>query len=422
MNNNYPNPKPPVAGRGDSPVSGNGNKIGLILAICVVLMICAGFIWGLAYDRERDSNRVSREIADEWGKSVTVSGPEILCGDSANSAIRLDSVACEAGINSEVLHRNIFQAEVYKADVVVSGRIGKVETDSLTQSATLHIDLNPRAIISQGEVAVGNSSFPLKRSEDGLTATVPVELLTTGTTFAATFKLRGSEEFQFRPSADINSLTLKGNSTSPSFRGSALPVDRTVTDSGYTARWVDIAPEETDEETVFIEETAIELEENAVYSENYHGVGGVYYVLDVDTYRKVVRAIKYAFLIILLTFTAVFSTEVLSKKNIPLLNYFLIGLALIVFYSLLLSIAELLSFGYAYLISATMTVGLICVYLRTMLHSRRLALYNASFLTILYGCCYMMLCVSTYALLVGSLIIFFALALAMNISLRLQKK
>ncbi|MDE6038886.1 MAG: cell envelope integrity protein CreD, partial [Paramuribaculum sp.] len=388
-----------------------------ILAICVVLMICAGFIWGLAYDRERDSNRVSREIADEWGKSVTVSGPEILCGDSANSAIRLDSVACEAVINSEVLHRNIFQAEVYKADVVVSGRIGKVETDSLTQSATLHIDLNPRAIISQGEVAVGNSSFPLKRSEDGLTATVPVELLANGTTFAATFKLRGSEEFQFRPSADINSLTLKGNSTSPSFRGTALPVDRTVTDSGYTARWVDIAPEETDEASPYSYSNEV-----VVYSENYHGVGGVYYVLDVDTYRKVVRAIKYAFLIILLTFTAVFSTEVLSKKTIPLLNYFLIGLALIVFYSLLLSIAELLSFGYAYLISATMTVGLICVYLRTMLHSRRLALYNASFLTILYGCCYMMLCVSTYALLVGSLIIFFALALAMNISLRLQKK
>ena len=417
MNNNYPNPNPPVAGRGDSPVSGNGNKIGLILAICVVLMICAGFIWGLAYDRERDSTRISREIADEWGKSVTVSGPEILCGDSANSSIRLDSVACEAVINSEVLHRNIFQAEVYKADVVVSGRIGKVETDSLTRSATLHIDLNPRAIISQGEVAIGSSIFPLKRSEDGLTATVPVELLTTGTTFAATFKLRGSEEFQFRPSADINSLTLKGNSTSPSFRGTALPVDRTVTDSGYTARWVDIAPEETDEASPYSYSNEV-----VVYSENYHGVGGVYYVLDVDTYRKVVRAIKYAFLIILLTFTAVFSTEVLSKKNIPLLNYFLIGLALIVFYSLLLSIAELLSFGYAYLISATMTVGLICVYLRTMLHSRRLALYNASFLTILYGCCYMMLCVSTYALLVGSLIIFFALALAMNISLRLQKK
>ncbi|MDE5804860.1 MAG: cell envelope integrity protein CreD, partial [Paramuribaculum sp.] len=255
------------------------------------------------------------------------------------------------------------------------------------------------------------------RSEDGLTATVPVELLTNGTTFAATFKLRGSEEFQFRPSADINSLTLKGNSTSPSFRGTALPVDRTVTDSGYTARWVDIAPEETDEASPYSYSNEV-----VVYSENYHGVGGVYYVLDVDTYRKVVRAIKYAFLIILLTFTAVFSTEVLSKKTIPLLNYFLIGLALIVFYSLLLSIAELLSFGYAYLISATMTVGLICVYLRTMLHSRRLALYNASFLTILYGCCYMMLCVSTYALLVGSLIIFFALALAMNISLRLQKK
>ena len=411
---------PPVpGGSGQSFGARYGNKIALICAISVVLMICAGIIWGFAYDRENDSERVSRDIAQEWGEDVVISNVAFLLPDtSAGKSATLDSVLCAAEIKSELLHRNIYQAEVYKADVAISGSIGAsvVRADSIPREARFIVGLDPKSIVETGELVVAGRKFELERTTDGLTASVPLDLVVAGSDFQASFKVRGSKGFYFNPPVGKNELIISGNSSSPSFKGSSLPVDRTVSDEGFTAKWVNIAPADPDRQ-----DTIGYTEEITVYPADCHGDGGVDFVIGIDTYRKVVRAIKYAFLIILLTFITVFATEVISRRNIPLLNYFLIGAALVVFYLLLLSIAELWSFGYAYLISTAMTVGLICVYLRTMLHSRRLALYNASFLTILYGCCYVMLCVSVYALLVGSLMLFLALALAMNISLRLQK-
>ena len=133
------------------------------------------------------------------------------------------------------------------------------------------------------------------------------------------------------------------------------------------------------------------------------------------------RALKYAFIIILLTYLSVLFTEMITKRNIPLLNYFLIGAALIIFYSLLLSMSEHVSFGIAYLIAAAMTVLLITGYMWKMLGSRKVAIIIGLILTGMYGSCYIMLTLSTYALLLGSLILFAALAAVMYGSLKLQK-
>ncbi len=425
---NNPQSLPPVPGAPrQSFGSRYGNKIALICALCVVLMVCAGFIWGFAYDRESDSDRVSQSIAYEWGGIVSIENVAFLTSDSSSKVYApLDSIVCEAAINSEVLHRNIYQAEVYKADVTLSGALGRhgASADSIARPVKFFVQINAADVIDPGKVTINDRTFSLERTYGGLSARVPDELLVSGAEFKATFKVRGSEGFYFYPPVDKNRLIISGNSTSPSFQGKSLPVDRSVTDEGFTAVWQNISSKsDVPGEPIYDSETNSYVEYVDVPGEECYlqGSGGVDFALGIDTYRKVVRAIKYAFLIILLTFLTVFATEVLSRRNIPVLNYFLIGAALVVFYLLLLSIAEHLSFGYAYLISGVMTVGLICVYLRTMLHSRRLALYNASFLSALYGCCYVMLCVSTYALLVGSLLIFVALAFAMNISLRLQR-
>lgn len=140
-----------------------------------------------------------------------------------------------------------------------------------------------------------------------------------------------------------------------------------------------------------------------------------------DRYQKVARALKYAFIIILLTYLSVLFTEMITQRNIPLLNYFLIGAALIIFYSLLLSMSEHVSFGIAYLIAAAMTVLLITGYMWKMLGSRKVAIIIGLILTGMYGSCYIMLTLSTYALLLGSLLLFAALAAVMYGSLKLQK-
>lgn len=400
-------------------------KIMLIIVMSILLMIGAGAIWLMAYDRERTSEEISNSISEEWGNSASISSPVIKIGKSVILPA-VHTVDITADIKSETLHRNIYETKVYTADITMSGELDPeaLKADSLTGATTFTIELYPlSSTVETGSLNIGGKQLPLKQSTNGLSATLPADLLNgSEATYTTKLKVRMSTDLNFKLFTDINTVSITGDSDSPSFVGSSSPAERAISDSGFKATWRNVACAKPDSDGVLVEDSVsgasyvyyeeTDTEENGC---------GVKFVPGIDSYRKVVRAIKYAYLIILLTFMAVFATEVLSRRNIPLLNYFLIGAALVVFYSLLLSIAELLNFDYAYLISATMTIGLICIYLRTMLHSRRLAIYNGVFLTALYAVCYVMLCVSTYALLTGSLLIFLSLAGAMNISLRISK-
>ena len=129
---------------------------------------------------------------------------------------------------------------------------------------------------------------------------------------------------------------------------------------------------------------------------------------------------KYSFIIIILTFISVLFVEIMRKQPIPLLNYFLIGAALIIFYSLLLSFVELIPFGFSYLIASAMTVVLITGYMWKILQSRKLGLSIGSVLSLMYLFCYIMLSISTYALLFGSVLLFFSLAAMMYASLKIK--
>ena len=129
---------------------------------------------------------------------------------------------------------------------------------------------------------------------------------------------------------------------------------------------------------------------------------------------------KYSFVIIILTFISVLFVEIMRKQPIPLLNYFLIGAALLIFYSLLLSFVELIAFGFAYLIASGMTVALITGYVWKMLQSRNLGISIGGVLSLMYLFCFIMLSISTYALLFGSLLLFFSLAAMMYASLKIK--
>ena len=126
-------------------------------------------------------------------------------------------------------------------------------------------------------------------------------------------------------------------------------------------------------------------------------------------------------MIILLTYISVLFTEIVMKRNIPLVNYFLIGAALIIFYTLLLSFSEHMSFGIAYVIASIMTIALIAGYMWKMLSSRKTGIVIGTILSVLYISCYILLSLSTYALLLGSLILFIALAAMMYGSLQIKR-
>ena len=128
---------------------------------------------------------------------------------------------------------------------------------------------------------------------------------------------------------------------------------------------------------------------------------------------------KYGVLVIALTLLSVYLVELTMRRrggSINLLSYVLTGLSLVLFYTLLLSMSEVIGFGLAYLVAAVMTIGLNTIYFRMILPETRKALLLGGIMTLLYLIIYVLMQLESYALLIGSLVLFVILAIVMYIS------
>lgn len=143
---------------------------------------------------------------------------------------------------------------------------------------------------------------------------------------------------------------------------------------------------------------------------------GVGLYTPVDNYDKTARTIKYAILVIGLTFVAFFLMEVSHRRRIHPIQYLLVGFALCVFYTILLSLSEHISFNNAYFVSALLTTGLITSYVSLAFRVRSLALTIGGILAFLYGFIFVILQSEDYALLLGSFGIFATLTVLMFVT------
>lgn len=377
-----------------------GKKIILMGVICGVLMIGVFAIWLLVYSRESSNHEVQQGITLRWGDSVFISGPMFKVeSDSAEWAYP-SVFDCRADVATQSLHRGIYEAEVYTADVNLSGTLDIGSLPDTGDKLVVKIIVPEDRIVSLGGLRIGTSEYSWNKSEDCILASLCREDLNDKVDFSTDLTVRGSESLSVSLVGLSSSVILSGQASNPSFNGTMLPVDRMSENDRFSAEW---------------------KRSFDSFDESMYETASVRFLVGVDRYRKVNRSLKYSFIIIILTFISVLFVEIMRKHPIPLLNYFLIGVALIVFYSLLLSFAELMSFGPAYLIAAGMTVALITGYIWKMLQSRTLGLSIGAVLSLIYIFCYILMCISTYALLLGSLLLFFTLAAMMYASLKIRR-
>ena len=153
-----------------------------------------------------------------------------------------------------------------------------------------------------------------------------------------------------------------------------------------------------------------------------HFAFGADLIIPVDEYQKSERTAKYGFLVIGLTFLVFLMIQIGSKIYIHPFQYVLIGLALVLFYTLLISISEHSSFLKAYLISASAVMLLITVYSKIVFKEMKFAMLIAFSLSSLYGFIYVIIQLENYALLVGSVGLFVILAIIMFASRKLDWK
>lgn len=140
---------------------------------------------------------------------------------------------------------------------------------------------------------------------------------------------------------------------------------------------------------------------------------GVKLLVPVDEYQKTMRTSKYGILLIVLTFVGFFMIELFSKKVIHPIQYLLVGLALVIFYSILLSISEYILFQYSYIISGVLIVVLISFYTSNIYSNKSLGSLIGGFLIFLYGFMYVILQLQDYSLLIGNLALFIILVAIM---------
>ena len=193
---------------------------------------------------------------------------------------------------------------------------------------------------------------------------------------------------------------MHSNCPDPSFKGDFLPAERDVREDGFDARWsVSEINRGNPDDTSF----------------------GVNLLQGVTQYQQTTRSAKYGILIILLVFIAGLAVELVGKKKIDLVQYLVIGLSLVLFYALVLSFSEFMSFALAYFLAALMTVAALFGYFRGILRDRSAWLLTA-LVALAYLLSYVLLQMETYALLAGTLVLFVLLVGIMYLTTNLNKR
>ncbi|RYY60651.1 MAG: cell envelope integrity protein CreD [Chitinophagaceae bacterium] len=407
-----------------------------ITAIVLLLLIPSFFVKEMVLERQATQQEAAREISARWAGRQNITGPVLTIpyqettttprGESTITKyayILPDMLNIESDVKPEKKHRGIYQVMLYSAEVRMSGRFGPINVEQLgiTPAAVIWKDVTVSIGVSDpngvGEelsidwnrqkipMAVAPGTKPVVKT--GFLAVAPVAA-GQPVEFSSILHLNGSEQLLFTPVGRETNVKMASGWPDPSFTGSLL-AKHSITDTGFKASWKSLPNNRAFPQAW--KETEYNLQASSFGADLF---------IQVNNYQKIIRSVKYAFLVILLTFAAFFVVEISSKKSIHPVQYGLVGLALILFYTLLLSISEYLGFDIAYLIASVATIGLIAWFVRGLLASARLASIIAIVMVLLYAYVFSTLQMEDYSLLLGSIGLFIALAVVMKFSKRLQ--
>ncbi|MFN2258507.1 MAG: cell envelope integrity protein CreD [Parasphingopyxis sp.] len=429
-----------------------GMKLAWAILVAAILSIPLFTVWLLVYDRESQSRTATASIAEGWGGPQILSGPELVIPYRAETTetveqdgrpvtrtrtvwreltLAPEEVALETVLVPEVRERSIYEAVVYSAATEGEAafalpaeleRLG-VERDSLAldraeirfglsdmrgmQRATIEFAGEPVALQSGG--AGGATGF------SGLVDATPLAEGRTGAGFA--FRFRGNQRLSLMPHAGSTRWQVSSSWPHPSFRGGFLPERRDIGEEGFEATYnvtnlalgrslVDTAGDQSDAASRHAEPYGRDMPagEHEIRVDLFQPV---------DLYSRVDRSVKYGFLIIGFTFLAYLMFDIIAGVRVSAVEYLLVGAGLVLFFVMLLAFAEIIGFAWAFLVAAGAIIGLITSYSAAILKSWRRAAYICGLLTALYVVLFILLSLEEFSLLIGSLLLFAALATVM---------
>lgn len=410
-------------------------KIIIIGLLSLLLLIPQQFIMRLISERYKTSSEAEKEVSQLWSKPQRITGPviRIPAKSSNDNDVYLlpEMLQIKGDVKTETRHRSIFDVTVYTADLDINGNFIMPNLSAFADSvydipkAEILIALNDfRGLTENITIKLDDKNYAMKSNKDEemgsvLCCRIPLSIMQDGqqVNYSVKLPIKGSESLMFLPLGNSTEVQLTSDCTSPSFQGNFLPLTQTVSAQGFTATWKILSINRDFSQMVTRWNESGNGPRCVNMSENEFGVTMKVPVLQ---YQQTTRSVKYAYLFIFLTFATVFFVEYRRQTPIHPVQYLLIGIALLVFYTLLLSFSEHIPFLWSYLIAMLMTIVLITGYLAGILKIRKTAIMIGLMLLSLYVFMYVLLQLETYTLLVGSIGIFIILAALMYASQKVK--
>jgi inner membrane protein len=426
-------------------------KVLMIFFLTLMLQIPIKMIDNTIGERQQRNYNAEMEVSAKWGREQTLIGPiltipyerdvkRMVQGDNGLEE-KIVSVQTEYGhflpenlnvhakTDHSVRHRGIFNVPVFRLDLAIDGNFTHPDFTEfankpdriLWEKATLTMLIaDSRTITSHAVLSWNDKELDFKPGTgtqaiagNGIHLSLKDQIAKgENYTFTSRLTLQGSRSLTFAPVGGATAATVEANWPDPSFQGNWLPTERTVSDHGFTANWqVASLGRNFPQRWVSNGEILSEIRSNLF---------GVAFISPVNTYSMAERSVKYQFLFLALTFITLWLFEVLGGARLHLLHYLLVGAGMCLFYLLLLSLSEHLSFLIAYLISALAIILMQAGYCAAILGSTRRALIVGGFVTLLYSYLYTLLINQDYALLAGSIGLFLLLATVMYLTRKID--
>ncbi|MDH4091453.1 MAG: cell envelope integrity protein CreD [Cyclobacteriaceae bacterium] len=435
--------------------------------LIIILLIPSSWIRDMIIERQQRADQAMSEVTDKWSGSQTISGPvlvipyrkqELIDHGKEGKEIREhtekafflpEQLDIRGSINPQILHRGIFDAVVYESSLGVTSNFsqpkfkdlsipddmvlwndafiifGISDLRGISDNPTIMVDNLPRHAEPSNNIGLtmkknpdeGYSENTLETHLSGNRNSDKGIIVKLNWANADAFqenvsiklKLKGSRRLDFVPVGKTTTVELHGPWGDPSFDGAFLPASREISESGFTATWK-------------------VLHFNRPFSQQWVNEDqqlsdadfGVALLIPVDQYQKSIRTSKYGVLIILLTFIALFLLEITQKLRIHPFQYILIGAALTIYYTLLLSFSEYVGYNAAYIIASLATVVLLSLYSITFLRNTKLAILFSSLLSIFYAFIFVIILQQDFSLLLGSIGLFIIVGLLMYSSRKVR--
>lgn len=416
--------------------------------LTLLMLIPLQFVKFLITERQDRQHEVVNEIADKWGKAIEVTGPilkvpyrtlnETVEVGNNNQTIKKqqwvmnyayflpETLDISSKVDCKSLKRNNYETTVFKSNMHFEGQFKKPVLKDIApenvywDKAKFVLETtNLKTMIGGANLTINGKQMPLETTYENnsnnngqILETQAFNVLELGEKIDFSYPVvyNGSQSISLIPIGKKSTFSMTSNWQDPSFKGYFLPKDdKKITANGFESQW--------------------EINQlNRPFPQVFYGSMPqlsqynceTQFMIQVDEYQQNERASKYGFLVIGLTFLVFFLIQMMSKINIHFFQYTMIGIALVLFYTLLIAITEHSSFSLAYIVAALAVIVMVSLYSVAILKSKIFPLFIGASLTALYGFIFVIIQLENYALLVGSVGLFLILGAVMYFSRKIE--